>query len=127
MPIYIEVNPGELVDRITILEIKAEHIKNVQDHVLICTQLAMLNRVFERNVQASQELETLKVELRRTNELLWVAENKIRSLESQQSYESDFIETARIIYMNNDRRHTIKRRINELLSFTPEVKSYEQY
>lgn len=128
MPIVIEVSPGELIDRITILEIKLERItdpaklKNVRhEHELSAAAL-------RQAVPGSARLTELHAELKKVNEALWEIEDDIRDHERAQRFDASFVALARSVYRTNDRRAAIKRQINDLLhSAIVEEKSYAAY
>lgn len=136
MLISVDISPGELLDKITILEIKAERIEdptkrgNVEQELAIleaCWVEAMLEAVCRdwaaRNTTA--ELTMLTDELKAVNLELWDIEDAIRGYEARQDFGAVFIALARAVYQTNDRRARIKRRINELLgSEIMEEKSY---
>ncbi len=123
----IDVSAGELFDRITILEIK---LAKIVDPV----RLQNVRREYEAIVQVLAagveygRVAMLRAELKAVNETLWDIEDRIRSHEHRKDFGSTFIELARAVYINNDRRAEIKRRINESLgSQLVEEKSYTPY
>lgn len=115
MLVKIPVSAGELIDKITILEIKEQRLTSPQAVSNVRRELASLNRVIE-DLQKPAEFDELKRKLRSTNEILWESEDQIRAKEAARSFDRRFIELARSIYFNNDERARIKCRINELLS-----------
>jgi hypothetical protein len=122
-PVLVPVTIGALVDKITILEIKAERITEPAKLRNIQRELAALLAVWKRC--RAPALDELSRELRKTNEVLWTIEDEIRACENRQDFGPRFIELARAGYCNNDRRAALKRRINELLgSAIIEEKSY---
>ena len=124
-PITVEVAPGELIDKITILEIKSERIADAARRHHIDTELALLVAARECTVPGSAELARLATELRAVNEALWQIEDEIRLCERHDDFGPRFIGLARSVYGSNDRRAALKRRINELLdSRLIEEKSY---
>ena len=120
--------PGELIDKITILEIKKERIGDAAKLANVRTELDVLNRTRDGGLSPSGELEKLTAELRAVNETLWEVEDQIRECERAKDFGGRFVELARSVYRNNDRRAALKRRINELLgSRLVEEKSYAPY
>ena len=124
--IYAEISAGELVDKITILEIKKEKITNKEKLVEIKKELDSLTNTFNKSIKKNINLETLTKDLENINLKLWDIEDKIRKLEKKQGFGKEFIELARNVYRFNDERAKIKLKINEALgSNIKEVKSYE--
>jgi hypothetical protein len=127
-PVSIEIAPGELIDKITILEIKAERITDPDKLKNVRTELASLAAARDRALPDSEELTRLTAELKAVNEALWQIEDDIRECERQRDFGPRFIELARSVYRNNDRRAALKRQMNELLgSALVEEKSYRPY
>lgn len=123
--VTIETSPGELIDKITILEIKAQRIGNADQLRNVRIELDLLRGAQKRAVRPSDELASLRAELRSINEALWDIEDEIRACERNRNFGPRFIELARSVYQTNDRRAAVKRRINELLgSRIVEEKSY---
>lgn len=128
MELRIAVAPGELIDKITILEIKAERIDDPEKLENVEYELSLLRETLKAEVPPSDQLDRLTSELKRVNEALWTIEDDIRDHERAQRFDSRFIELARSVYRTNDERAAIKRRINELLgSAIREEKSYSPY
>jgi tetratricopeptide (TPR) repeat protein len=128
LSILIEVAPGELIDKITILEIKRARITDTTKVANVQTELDLLSAARDRALRKSPELDALTEELKKTNIVLWDVEDEIRLCERDQDFGPRFIELARSVYRHNDRRSAVKRQINELLgSKLIEEKSYEQY
>ncbi len=126
--ISVEVSPGELIDKITILEIKSERIKDVEKLKNVRMELATLVACRDLAIEASPELAELTIELKQVNESLWQIEDQIRECERHRDFGPKFIELARSVYKSNDRRSALKRQINELLgSRLIEEKSYSEY
>jgi hypothetical protein len=123
--VLVPISPGELIDKITILEIKRERIPDAAKRQIVERELALLEDARARQLTASEELSRLTRELKTVNESLWQIEDDIRRCEHDRQFGARFVELARSIYINNDRRAELKRAINELLeaAFT-EVKSY---
>ena len=126
--VKVEISPGELIDRITILEIKAARINDDAKRANIGVELSELTAARQGAVPASARLAALTGELREVNGALWDIEDEIRALEAAGDFGPAFIELARSVYKTNDRRSAIKRKINELLgSRLIDEKSYTPY
>jgi hypothetical protein len=124
-PISVEIAPGELIDKITILEIKSERITDAAKRHHVGTELALLVAARDCTVPGSAELTRLETELKGVNEALWQIEDEIRLCERGEDFGPRFIALARSVYRSNDRRAALKRQINELLgSKLIEEKSY---
>lgn len=119
---------GEIIDKITILQIKNEKIKDAAKLVNIRRELAELEAVREEYFPAHAGLAVLSNKLKGVNESLWWIEDEIREYERAKDFGSKFIELARAVYVTNDQRGNVKREINELLgSALVEEKSYAAY
>lgn len=121
----IEVSNGEIVDKLTIIELKLKHIENPDKRKNLQTEYEVLNdavaKIIEKNHELYQEL--LKI-----NQELWDIEDTIRDLERDKDFGDQFIQTARAVYFTNDRRSEVKRKINDLTgSNLIEEKSYQKY
>lgn len=128
MTFTVPISPGELIDKITILEIKSERIQDKDSLQFIQTELELLLGVFSRKAAMHAKLQNLKLELKKVNEVLWQIEDDIRICEKEKDFGERFIELARSVYITNDKRAELKGRINKLLdSNIQEVKSYEDY
>ncbi|MCH7711942.1 MAG: hypothetical protein IH903_09935 [Proteobacteria bacterium] len=126
--VKVEISPGELIDRITILEIKAARITDEAKRANVRVELGELTAARQGAVAASARLAALTGELKEVNEALWDIEDEIRALEAAMDFGPAFIELARAVYKTNDRRSAIKRKINELLgSRLIDEKSYTPY
>jgi tetratricopeptide (TPR) repeat protein len=126
-PVTVEIAPGELLDKITILQIKSERIAEPQKLDNVRRELAVLEAARDRALRSSAELQELTAELKRTNEALWQVEDDLRRCEREQDFGGRFVELARSVYRHNDHRAALKRRINDLLgSFLKEEKAYTQ-
>ena len=124
----VPVSWGDLIDKITILEIKAARLKNPSAVTNVAKELKLLEAKAAAAFKASDEMPTLKARLTKVNEALWEIEDKIREKEARQEFDADFIALARSVYRNNDQRAAIKREINTLLaSDLMEEKSYQAY
>ncbi len=128
LPITIAISPGELVDRLTILEIKSKRIEDPEKLVNIHIELDLLSHLAKAAIPDSEEMAALHDRLRVINEKLWVIEDDIRALESLSEFGGVFIALARSVYRTNDQRADLKRMINERLgSNIREEKSYTPY
>ncbi|TKG96049.1 hypothetical protein EYV94_07120 [Puteibacter caeruleilacunae] len=121
----IEVSNGEIVDKYTILKIKTERVKDIRK----LRNIRMEFHVLKLAVSAFMDTENLLVkELYDINCRLWDIEDRIRLLEKDKNFGREFIETARAVYINNDKRSILKKRINQQTnSLLTEEKSYEKY
>jgi hypothetical protein len=125
MPLLAPISVGELLDKITILEIKAELLTDPAQRENVLRELAALAAVRCREVAPSPGLEALCGELKAVNRQLWDIEDEIRVHERDGRFDARFIELARAVYRENDRRAALKRRINQLTgSEIVEEKSY---
>ncbi|MFO1159366.1 MAG: DUF6165 family protein [Reyranellaceae bacterium] len=123
----IPVSWGELIDKITILEIKRERLKDEQARANVVHEMELLTAVAGPTL-SRPDLATLKRTLRALNEVLWDVEDELRRLEAAQRFDDRFVTLARSVYRENDRRAAIKRQINQLLdSEIIEEKGYEPY
>ena len=124
----VEISAGELIDKITILEIKAGRLEDPAKMTNVRTELESLVAARDAALTPSPELPELPARLKAVNERLWQIEDDIRDCERAKEFEDRFVELARAVYMNNDERADLKRRINELLgSRIVEEKSYAPY
>jgi hypothetical protein len=124
----VQISWGELIDKITILEIKEQRLLSKQSVANVRKELAALMSVAERTLAKRKDVAALKKQLRSINEMLWEIEDKIRAKEAAQSFDQEFIQLARSVYINNDARGGFKRRINVLLNSTSgEEKQYTSY
>jgi hypothetical protein len=114
-PLTVEIAPGELIDKITILEIKAQKISDPSKRGRICAECQALKSVRDRDLGQSEEIARLTFELQAINQRLWQVEDDIRLCEKSKDFGPRFIELARSVYHENDRRAALKRRINDLL------------
>jgi Family of unknown function (DUF6165) len=127
-PLLVEVSAGELLDKITILEIKKERIKDTAKLANIDKELAALERVCKEQILPSAQLNQLIADLKAVNEALWQIEDEIRDCERAKNFCDGFINLARMVYHRNDVRAALKRRVNDLLgSDLVEEKSYKPY
>jgi len=128
MELMIPVSPGELLDKLTILEIKLDRIDDEAKRANVAREHDMLSEVWRSSGLGDQSVEDMRQDLRAVNEALWVIEDDIRDEERDRRFEERFIELARSVYRRNDERAAIKRRINDHLgSPIIEEKSYRDY
>lgn len=126
--ILVPVSPGELLDKITILRIKAVRITDPGKLANVRTELELLEETWRASVPDPAALAGDEQALERVNSDLWDIEDKIRERELAQQLDSRFIELARAVYVTNDERAAIKKRINIALgSRIMEEKSYKRY
>jgi Family of unknown function (DUF6165) len=124
----VPVSWGELVDKITILEIKAELLSSQSARENVKRELVGLVAIWEPIERENRNAVGLKVALKHTNKTLWQIEDDIREKEAQKCFDDEFISLARAVYRNNDERARIKRQINTLLkSEIVEEKQYSAY
>ena len=128
MSIKIELSVGELLDKISILQIKAERIVDPSKLENINKELDVLMSLWKDSAYSNNNLESETNELKAINEELWAIEDKIREQERNQVFDKGFIELARAVYITNDKRADIKRIINSKTgSELIEEKSYSDY
>jgi hypothetical protein len=126
--ITTEISPGELFDKITILELKSERITDAAKLANVRLALADLTATQEKTVPSLEHLEALVSELRLVNGAIWDVEDELRQCERRGEFGDHFVELARSVYRNNDRRAALKRQIDERLgSRLLEEKSYTAY
>ena len=126
--VTIEIAPGELIDKITILEIKTEFISDPGKLANVRIELETLEKSRDSAIAPSPEMTWLTEALKSVNLELWKIEDDIRDCERDGDFGSGFVELARSVYMTNDRRAALKREINTLLgSRLVEEKSYQPY
>jgi len=126
--IKIDAAPGELIDKITILEIKAERIEDAIKRANVTYELATLTNALNLAIETSGQISDLSRRLKEVNERLWETEDAIRECERREDFGPVFIDLARSVYRLNDVRSEIKRSINTLLGARIiEEKSYSSY
>ena len=122
------ISHGELIDKITILEIKSERIGDAAKLANVRKELDLLNAIWAADPISAVDIAVERARLRRVNESLWDIEDRIRLKEKAQAFDAEFIELARAVYFQNDDRAAVKREINvKLGSQLVEEKSYENY
>lgn len=128
MAVLVPVSWGEVIDKITILEIKDERLADAAKRANVRRELDELVAVREREFPGHAGLAELAAELKAINEKLWVIEDDIRDCERSKDFGGEFVRLARAVYFTNDERAQVKRRINDLLgSALVEEKSYAPY
>ena len=126
--ILIEISEGELLDKISILEIKLNKIKNPNLLKEVKKEYEILNSFKKKNINFSKEIKNLYLELKETNIKIWQIENDKRLCEKNSDFSKKFIKISRDEYFANDRRAKIKSKINILLdSNIKEVKEHIKY
>jgi len=126
--ISVPVAYGELIDKITILEIKSERMRDAAKLVNMRVELDLLNETWYADAASRIDIAAERAALRSVNEALWDIEDDIRRKEKAKAFDAEFIELARAVYIRNDERATIKRAINVKLGSTlVEEKSYQDY
>ena len=126
--ILSEISTGELIDKISILEIKLEKIKDKTSQDEINKEYNILKEVQNSSIEMTEKLKTLLKEIKEVNLNLWNIEDKLRICEKNKDFGQTFIELARGVYLNNDKRSKIKSKINEVSgSNIKEIKQYVDY
>ncbi len=126
--IQTPVSHGELIDKITILEIKSRRITDPAKLANVRNELDMLKATWQNDSASQTDIGSERAQLLAVNELLWDIEDKIRLKERAQEFDREFIELARAVYFRNDERAMFKRQINlKLGSQLVEEKSYQDY
>ena len=126
--IHIETSAGELLDKITILEIKKEKISDQKSLESINKERSSLESSVKKNIKINDEIKDLWAQLKDVNLKLWEIEDEIRLSEKNKKFDQKFIELARSVYKCNDVRSNLKLKINQLSgSNLQEVKQYTQY
>ncbi|HEX7114069.1 MAG TPA: DUF6165 family protein [Steroidobacter sp.] len=124
----VPVSPGELIDKITILEIKSERMSDPAKLANVRTELALLTETWRSSPFANSDVSGEWKALKAINEKLWDIEDRIRDKERERKFDQEFIELARSVYVTNDERAAVKRAINlKLGSQIVEEKSYAKY
>ena len=122
--ILAEISAGELIDKITILEIKAEKIKNKDKLIEVSKELTILNATLKKCILDESKILNFKIKLKDINLKLWNIENAKREAEKNKKFDDEFIKIARNVYKFNDERAKVKLSINNTLgSNIKEVKS----
>jgi len=126
--ILVPVSPGEVLDKITILEIKSERMSAPVKLKNVRRELELLNRTWLKSITADDTVRRIHAELKQINEALWEIEDDIRDKERAREFDEKFIALARSVYVTNDQRAAAKKALNEHLgSDIVEEKSYQDY
>ena len=126
--ILSEISAGELLDKISILEIKLERIKDKNSQEEIIKEYNILKETQNSSIEFTDKIKELFESIKETNLNLWKIEDKIRVCEKNKDFGKEFIELARKVYLNNDKRSKIKSEINKILgSNIKEMKQYVKY
>jgi hypothetical protein len=127
--ILVPISPGELLDKITILRIKAQRMTDREKVANVRHELELLEQTWRESArQSGVDVSAEERELEAVNTRLWVIEDDIREKEGLRAFDARFIELARSVYIENDERAAIKKRINQKLgSKIVEEKSYKDY
>lgn len=126
--IKVPVSPGEVLDKITILEIKSERMSDPDKVHNVKAELALLQETWNENIRDTREIQSLHAQLKEINETLWEIEDDIRDKERAKEFDDRFIELARAVYVTNDKRSRVKKELNlHLGSEIIEEKSYQDY
>jgi uncharacterized protein YukE len=126
--IRVPVSPGEVLDKITILEIKSERMSDPEKIANVRRELALLQETWSKSVAEDDVVRELHTQLKEINEALWEIEDDIRDKERAREFDPRFIELARSVYFTNDRRSEVKKQLNlHLGSQIIEEKSYQDY
>ena len=122
------VSYGEILDKITILEIKQKNIIDENKLKNIKHELNILTTTWDKEVPSSNEIIQLKEQLKQVNQSLWDIEDNVRIKESKKEFDDEFVQIARSVYYENDKRAAVKKEVNLLLgSELIEEKSYQDY
>jgi hypothetical protein len=128
MQLQVPVSVGEVLDKITILQIKLAHISDATKQANIQNELDALLPLVSGGAFTTDQVQGLMAELKSVNEALWDIEDDIREKEAAKSFDAEFIRLARAVYVTNDKRAEIKKQINLATgSALVEEKSYESY
>ena len=126
--IFAEISVGELMDKISILEIKQKNLKDKEKIKIVSKELESLNTCFQKDVHITDQIKSLYEDLKKINTKLWNIEDGKRNCERNGDFGEKFIKLARSVYIENDQRAKIKNKINKLSgSNISEVKSHEEY
>ena len=126
--IMSEISAGELFDKMSILEIKLDKIKDQNSQNEIKKEYNILKETLNSNIDLNDDVKNLLKELKETNQNLWNIEDKLRVCEKNKDFGKNFVELARGVYLNNDKRSKIKSQINKILgSNIKEIKHYVNY
>ena len=126
--ILSEISPGELLDKISILEIKFEKVKDKNYQKEIKKEYKILKEIQNSSIESTDKIRDLFQSVKNVNIVLWDIEDQLRIHEKNKDFGKNFVELARGVYFNNDKRAKIKSKINEILrSNIKEIKQYVDY
>jgi len=126
--IKVPVSPGEVLDKITILEIKSERMSDPGKVANVRVELSLLQATWREFIRDDDVIRGLHAQLKEVNEALWEIEDDIRDKDRAKEFDERFIELARAVYVTNDRRSRVKKELNlHLGSEIIEEKSYQDY
>ena len=126
--ILTEISAGELLDKMSILEIKLDKIRDKENLLEISKEYESLKETKKSNIKLTKDLENLITQLKEINLKLWDFEDKTRICEKNKDFGQTFINLSRSVYLNNDKRANIKSKINKMLgSNIKEIKQYANY
>jgi hypothetical protein len=126
--IQVPVSPGEVLDKISILEIKSERMNDVGKLANVKRELELLQAAWLQSVEEDETVRRIHADLKRINEALWGIEDDIRDKERAREFDQGFIDLARSVYVTNDQRADAKKELNVYLgSEIVEEKSYQDY
>ena len=126
--ILTEISAGELLDKMTILEIKLDKIRDKENLLEVSKEYESLKETKKSNIKLTKDLESLITQLKEINLKLWDFEDKTRICEKNKDFGQTFINLSRSVYLNNDKRANIKSKINKMLgSNIKEIKQYVNY
>jgi hypothetical protein len=126
--LLVPISPGELIDKITILEIKSQRMTDAAKLANVRTELGLLMETWRASAYSQTDIAAEWQALRDVNAGLWDIEDRIRDQERDGRFDAEFIELARAVYVTNDERAAVKKRINTRLGSTlVEEKSYAEY
>ena len=126
--ILTEISAGELLDKMTILEIKLDKIRDKENLLEVSKEYESLKETKKSNIKLTKDLENLIIQLKEINLKLWDIEDKKRICEKNKDFGQVFVDLSRSVYLNNDKRANIKSEINKILgSNIREIKKYANY
>ena len=126
--ILSEISAGELLDKMTILEIKLDKVKDKNSLIEINKEYEILKKAKNNNIELSEKINQLYNDLKKINLKLWEIEDKIRIHEKNKDFGNEFVQLARNVYFTNDKRSVIKSEINKISgSNIKEIKQYVNY
>ena len=128
MPLSVPTSPGEFLDKLTILELKASRIADPGKLANVRRELELLRAAWAASPYARRDVAALVASLKQVNETLWDVEDRLRAHEAEGRFDAEFVALARSVYRTNDRRAAIKRELNDTLgSELREEKSHPAY